>query len=398
MTGLRRGACPSLYEPMASGDGLLVRVKPPLGRLGVEAARNLAAAARRWGNGQIDLTNRGVLQVRGLSEAVLPAFRAAVLAADLASPDPAIERRRNLILSPFASPAGAAFAAELERWIARDEALAALPPKFGFAVETPGLDPQPPPGDIRLALGAACWRVILAGGEVTGLTADPLAAVQTITHRFLRLAAERDEPPRRMEDLVRRCGHEAIFAGAGVVATVTPIEPAAASPAVAGRLGCGFALGLAFGAMTAEDLERAATLAERFANGVLRLSPWRALVLADVGEAALTELAQAADVAGFVVRPSDPRLSVVACAGAPACASAHAPTRTEAAIVAARRPQGLVHLSGCAKGCAHPAAAITLVAAPDGYGLVPHGRTSDAPEQTGLSLEQALRLLSAEIP
>src|SRR6202008_1299213 len=107
-------------------------------------------------------------------------------------------------------------------------------------------------------------------------------------------------------------------------------------------------------------------LAERFADGALRTSPWRALIVPSVADT--TKLAAAAAAAGFVVAPGDPRLSVIACTGAPGCASAHAPTRADAALVAARRPAGLVHLSGCAKGCAHPGpAAVTLVAAPDGY-------------------------------
>ena len=95
--------------------------------------------------------------------------------------------------------------------------------------------------------------------------------------------------------------------------------------------------------------------------------------------------------------PEDSRLCVIACTGAPACASAHASTRADAAFIAARHPPGLIHLSGCAKGCAHPApAAFTLVAAPDGYGLVRDGRAGDPPERGGLTLQDAVQILAAE--
>ena len=137
---MKRGWCPSLFEHMTSGDGLLARVKPPLGRMSAEAARQVAAAARACGNGQLELTNRGALQVRGLAEATLAPFREAVLAAGLASADPAVERRRNVLVSPFVDAAGEALAAELERWIAQDRALASLPGKFGFAVGCTGAD------------------------------------------------------------------------------------------------------------------------------------------------------------------------------------------------------------------------------------------------------------------
>jgi precorrin-3B synthase len=167
----------------------------------------------------------------------------------------------------------------------------------------------------------------------------------------------------------------------------------------AGPLDRAFALGLPFGAFTAEGLGVAADLTERFADGELRTSPWRALVLVGVSDEA--RLKAAAEAADFVADPHDPRLSVIACAGAPGCASAHAPTRADAAVFAAAfgdaRPPGLVHLSGCAKGCAHPGpAAVTLVAAPDGYGLVRQGRAGDAPERRGLTRLQAAELLAAD--
>lgn len=386
-----RGWCPSLFEPMGSGDGLLARVKPPLGRLSAQSARTLAAAARRWGNGRIELTNRAAVQVRGLSEATLPSFREAVLAEGLAHPDPAVERRRNLVLSPLASAAGATLAAALERWIAEETVLAALPSKFGFAVETEI-------GDIRLWPEDDRWRVALAGAATTGVTASPLAAIQAVTRQFLTLAAAYADPPRRMAELVRRCGADVLFLSAGM-------RPTGPGPAlrgdrpIAGVIGDGsaFALGLDLGGASADDLDRGADLAERFGGGELRTSPWRALVLSRVAADAGAELAAAAQQAGFVVAADDPRLSIVACVGAPACASAHAPTRLDAQALAARPLSGRVHLSGCARGCAHPASAdFTLVAAPDGYGLVRDGRAGDPPIERGLSPQGAARLLAAE--
>ena len=65
----RRGWCPSLFAPMQSGDGLLLRVKPRLGVIPAPEARALADAARRLGNGMLGLTNRGNLQLRGFTEA-----------------------------------------------------------------------------------------------------------------------------------------------------------------------------------------------------------------------------------------------------------------------------------------------------------------------------------------
>ncbi len=63
----RRGACPGLSVPMPTGDGLLARLMPT-GPVRLDAFRALCASARRHGNGTIEVTARGSLQVRGLSE------------------------------------------------------------------------------------------------------------------------------------------------------------------------------------------------------------------------------------------------------------------------------------------------------------------------------------------
>jgi len=44
---------------MMAGDGLLVRVRPSLSRISREQALGLCAAAAAFGNGAVDLTNRG---------------------------------------------------------------------------------------------------------------------------------------------------------------------------------------------------------------------------------------------------------------------------------------------------------------------------------------------------
>ncbi|MBC9210132.1 precorrin-3B synthase, partial [Roseomonas aerophila] len=64
--------------------------------------------------------------------------------------------------------------------------------------------------------------------------------------------------------------------------------------------------------------------------------------------------------------------------------------------LAPRLPAGLplLHVSGCAKGCAHPGAApATLVGQPGGLALVRNGRAGDPPAAAGLTLEQTLAVL-----
>ena len=70
-----RGACPTLFTPMQTGDGLLARFVPADR---ITPARFIAfcAAAERHGNGTIEVSARGSLQVRGLSAQSAPPFAA----------------------------------------------------------------------------------------------------------------------------------------------------------------------------------------------------------------------------------------------------------------------------------------------------------------------------------
>ncbi|MDT8267566.1 hypothetical protein RQ832_30265, partial [Roseomonas sp. DSM 102946] len=80
-----------------------------------------------------------------------------------------------------------------------------------------------------------------------------------------------------------------------------------------------------------------------------------------------------------------------ACPGLRGCASASVDTEADAAALAGRGlPRtGLLHLSGCAKGCAHPGpAAVTLVGEAGCYGLRRDGTAREAPERRGLSIAE----------
>ena len=83
---LRRGACPGLSTPMPTGDGLLSRLLP-IGTITLAAWSALCAAARANGNGVIEITARGSIQVRGLSAASAPRFAATVAALGIAAAD-----------------------------------------------------------------------------------------------------------------------------------------------------------------------------------------------------------------------------------------------------------------------------------------------------------------------
>jgi precorrin-3B synthase len=74
----------------------------------------------------------------------------------------------------------------------------------------------------------------------------------------------------------------------------------------------------------------------------------------------------------------DPRRRIVSCPGAPSCASGLISARALAVELASHLPVSgdgvAVHVSGCAKGCAHSGVApLTIVGTGKGCGLVRNG-------------------------
>lgn len=335
-----KGWCPGVLTPMESGDGLLVRVKPWASAITRAQATALADLAERFGSGQIDLTRRANLQIRGVREEGLNELRAALDGLGLLDRDAAGERVRSLMVGPAANDTVRSLADALTRALLAEPRLAALPPKFGWLVDGPGpLSIVGEPSTLALFV-----------------TAHGVALRQRGTWHGI-------------------ASHEqAVKAAIGLALGERPLLAAMQEIPVPGRRRLGavgelFGVGIAFGSLDAAQLRRlAATPAVR----ELRLSPWRALYLD----------APAGDLAGGIVDEADPLLRVEACPGAPACASSSVDTRAAARRLAARGFSGSVHVSGCAKGCARSAPAnLTLIGEGGCFGVVQDGTTRDAVER-----------------
>lgn len=363
-----KGWCPGALRPMDSGDGLVVRLRLPLGRMTPAEARGLAAASRRHGSGQIELSGRGNLQLRGVSAASHPALLSDLAALGVLDPDLETEARRNILISPFRSAGDGAEA--LARALAlRLMELPPLPAKFGFVIDTgPQRHLAGAPGDLRLERGTSGGLILRADGAPLGVpvTADgAIPALINLAHWFVASGGVR-EGRGRMRALTER----------GILPPGAAEAPAAlAAPAVPGPVEGGVLAGFEFGSFPAERLEDLATL-----NLPMLLTPWRMILIEGAAE-----LGRLATIPGLILTPGSPLLRVRACPGAPFCPQALGPTRALARALAPLVPEGrLLHVSGCAKGCAHPFAAdATLVAAPGGYAL---GRGQSAPEVRGAAL------------
>jgi len=383
-----RGACPRLAAPMETGDGLLARLVPA-GPMALDAFAALCAQAGMHGNGIIEVSARGSLQVRGLTRSSAPLFAAAIeaLGLDLCG-DVAV-------IASFLpdDPSALIDAQSLARDLRRDIAAAglALAPKVSVVVDGGGhLHLDAVDADLRLRAAPGQRVLVSLGGD--GDTAAPLGSVApgsaiALVLRLLAVIAAHGQEA-RARDVLARSGLDAFRAAAGpIAAPVAPAMRTHAEPIGLHRLNgdaCAIGVALAFGQAQAEDLAALAHIAQ--ANGArwIATAPGRALLLGPIGELTGFVLATAADTLGLIVDARDARRRVVACAGAPACASGLIPARALAAEIAGVLPPSqdgvAVHVSGCAKGCAHPAAApLTVVGTEQGCGIVRGGTARSRP-------------------
>jgi precorrin-3B synthase len=421
---LRKGRCPGALAPMQTGDGLLVRIRLAGGRLDLDRFEAIADCAGLFGNGIIEISSRANLQLRGIDEAGLPALQRRLHALGLLDVDAASESVRNIIASPLSDLDPSAIVdttpivAALEARLRDDRALHRLPPKFGTLIDGGGALPL---GDVEADIGFVAFHS--TDGlrfAVTLAAADDLAASCTppeipdvaaaLAHSFLRLASEGADAPRRMRGLVARLGPAPIFAAAGLAhfPSLPPFRRHAALQDFLGahQFGAVTCVGAApsLGRVTAEDLRFLAREARRCAAMDVRLTPWRALIVTGLNASHAEDLVAALARAGFVVDPGDPRLAIVACSGAPACANAARAVQAEALEFARVVPAGrgiVLHVSGCEKGCAHPRPApFTLVARESGYDLLLGGKASDEPAHRALPIGEVASLLArvAETP
>lgn len=394
----RRGACPSLSTPMQTGDGLLVRLSPAQPDLSPAALLALATAAQRFGNGILEVSRRGSLQVRGLTEESVKGFARAVADSGLDA-----DRGLPVDIPPLAGldPAEVADARPVADRIRQGGRVPGLGPKVSVVLDGGGrLHLGGLGADVHLSAVSRNeqirWRLAFGGR----LDAPPLAVrEQDVAELVLHILASIAKlgPQARAKDidihaLRAEVADRLIDGDDGVPRRARP-EPVGVHPLRDGSVAVG--IGLPFGKMRSDALAAFAETAAASAAKFVRLAPGGALLAVGLAARDAAALQSAARDIGLVVEPSDPRRSIAACAGAGSCASGVLATLRLAAALAAEHAELLdgslmLHLSGCEKGCAHPGRAeIVLVGMDAGCGLVVGGAARDRADATVPSLAAA---------
>ena len=304
--------CPGALRVHQAVDGGLVRVRVPGGFLSAPQVRALARASARLGDGSLDLTSRGNVQLRGLRSTD-------GLGEELADagllPSETHDTARNVVASPLRQLRSVV--AEVDAGI---QALEPLPGRFLIGVG--GADVL----TVRPDLALVDDRLVVDGRD-----AGP-GTVATLLEAAAHFLALRTTEWRVRELTWDRPLGEVVPAGV---------------PVALGRHGEHVVALPPLGRLTPEVLSRLG------AHDV-QLTPWRTVVVpAD------------ADTTGLVTDPASPWVGVSACAGL-ACASALADVRADAAAHLGPGPRPL-HWSGCDRHCGAPTGAVIRTATAEGY-------------------------------
>ena len=338
-----------------------MRVRLPGGRIPQDAFKAVATAAARYGDGDLTLTSRANVQIRGIlpdedGEAPDGLVRALRLAGLL--PSDTHERVRNVICSPLTGIAGGLadlrpVVEALDAALCADPALAALSGRFLFLLDDGRGDLRELRGDLGIVATAKdLARLTIgdhAGPEVSpAVAADALVGV---ARRFLDIADGRWH----VRDLPGR--------GTELGGTESPDHPEAGPPgcpvgAAAQRDGSFAVVALAPLGLVDQSLAAAALAAARHGSGELTVTPWRSVVFSGIPGSVLDDVQGGLAAGGWILDTQSGWAGVTACTGAPGCDHAAGRTRPRAAAIAAERvcTDLPVHVVACERRCGAPTA------------------------------------------
>jgi precorrin-3B synthase len=353
--GTSRGACPTLAEPMPVADGLLARLRPaePLTPKQIVA---LARAADAFGNGRIEVTARGSVQVRGLSGDTEDDFREALDEAEIAA-----QTGVAIDISPLAGDDPKeirdprALAAELHRVCNEAATRGPLSPKLAIVLVSGGqvlLDGMK--GDIRLLARDEGWIIEVGGQTLGAIAQDDIP--DTIADVLARLQAI--GPRARGTDL---SGVE-LSARLDAVSSL-PLAHTRPSSATMGPLSLkggrpALRIGLPFGQTRPAQMLALAETMDMYGVTEARTAPDRSLILIGFDAAAMPDISPAIAGHGFWTRADAQSTALSICSGAEASPAGviHASDLAYAMLaVMGNLIDGSFHLhvSTCTKGCAY---------------------------------------------
>ena len=391
---------------MQTGDGLLARINLKEGQLSPQQLEALANAALKYGNGLVEISTRGNVQVRGLRPDSFEPFAKAIEQAGIAIND----NVPLLVPLLFAHTTerqeqGERLKQALQERLEQTDLFERLAAKTSLIIDAGGMvDLSGQLADVRAVLQEGEeWSLWIGGTQETARFAGQVQGAEAAAKAImtaLELMAARGNMVRGSdldeEELARIVEHTDRKDAPRLASSASALIGVQALAGEKWMLG----LGLPFGTINAVPLSTLAQILRE--AGVEKLMPLPGKILAIVGvsEQLADRLLGRAVELGFICEEADPRLKLITCSGAPACQAALLNTHQAASDLVemfARQFQGdvRVHVSGCEKRCAaHGQIDLEIVGTPEGIevaNLAAKGPRSTRAEQILYGIAEKLQ-------
>jgi precorrin-3B synthase len=359
-------ACPGALQVHQAADGAMARIRLPGGMITAAQLATLADVSTQLGSGTLELTARGNVQVRGITD--VAAVGDAIAAAGLL-PSATHERVRNIVASPLSGRVGGnvdvrGWVGELDTAICAEPRLSELGGRFWFSLDDGRADVSGLGADAGVYFLDDDCGLLLAGQD-TGVRVPVRDVASTLVGVAMRFLEIRGKAWRvnELDDL------RELVPGAELSAESFPPvtkAPVGWLPQIDGRVALGAAVPL--GVLPARVAEYLAAV-----EAPLVITPWRSVLLCDLSEGVADVALRVLAPLGLVFDENSPWLTVSACTGSPGCAHSIANVRADAAQ--ALRLESPVsglhrHFVGCERACGSPPSGEVLVATGDGYRLL----------------------------
>ncbi|GAB77889.1 precorrin-3B synthase [Austwickia chelonae] len=351
--------CPGLVRPYASNDGSIVRLRTGGVAVDLDILGEIVALAREYGDGTVQLTSRGALQIRALPDP-LPGELTDRVAATGIIPAPSHELVRNIIASPLNGfdTRGKAdirpLVAAYDEILRSRPATSALPGRFLVAFDDGRGDVLAEQFDLAYRAIDPTRGIVHAGDRFHGrevAAADAPGVMVDLAEAFLDARAGLDPSPWHIRELPTPLLDPIDEIPAVVSAPAgADREPSARLPL--GAVGRHLVVGVPLGLLTCAQFEALTEAARHTGARHVVVTPWRSIVVPEGADH--RETFAAADLA---VDQDSPWARLAACTGAPGCARAELDTRTFTRRLADHLDGTgpLVYISACERRCGAPA-------------------------------------------
>jgi len=353
-------ACPGALQVHEAADGALVRVRLPGGMISPTQLATLSRVSAGLGSGMLELTARGNVQLRGITDVTGAAD--AIAEAGLL-PSATHERVRNIVASPLSGRVGRRpdvreWVGELDAALCSEPRLAELGGRFWFSIDDGRADVSGLGADVGIHVLQDGVALLLAGRDTGVRVDDVVDALLGVALRFVEIRGK----AWRVTELA---DFGALLPEAAIAARFPPVTrpPVGWIEQDDGRVALGAAVPL--GVLSARLAEYLAAV-----EAPLVVTPWRSVLVCDLSEEVADVTLRVLAPLGLVFDENSPWLNVSACTGSPGCAHSAADVRADASDSLDPAYPVHRHFVGCERACGSPQAGEVLLATGDGYRLL----------------------------